>query len=523
MEREPRMRHRPAIWALLALVGLFVGAASGGRAEAAFPGANGKIVFGSQHAGEDEIWVMNADGSGKTNLTRHDGAKISDLDPSWSPDGRQIAFASDPGGNMQIWLMNADGSNPHQLTNAPPGRNRLPSWSADGKSIVFVSNSGGNAEIYRVRVSDGQLTNLTNDPAFDYSPAASSRGNKIVFSSDRDGNGHLYVLSGDGTLQRITNGPGYDYFPNWSPHGNDIVFTREEASGETELYIVHADGSGQRRLTNTAGLIEYFPAFAPDGTKVVYSSCTFVPGPLLPNLRCQVHTINLDGTGDTSLGFPPLSFPIFDDFNSDTRNVDMWSIIHDGNGGTLQWTNGRLEMSIAADASPTPGQSSIGAHVGANCLLNGDYVAQVDYQLIDWPVGDNVNVGLQAYPNQGAIHRSTQSVSLGTGIYDSYNGFVPPAAFASTTTTDQSGSLRLVRSGTTTTTYYKSGNDWVPFATDVATPTPAIILLSFKSFSDFGHQAAKVGFDNFSLTGTDVDCSDIRPNFHPDWAPTAKK
>ena len=77
MECEPRKRHRRAIWALLAVVGLFVGVAgSGGRAEAAFPGANGKIVFGSQHAGEDEIWVMNADGSGKTNLTRHDGAKI---------------------------------------------------------------------------------------------------------------------------------------------------------------------------------------------------------------------------------------------------------------------------------------------------------------------------------------------------------------------------------------------------------------------------------------------------------------
>ena len=80
----------------------------------------------------------------------------------------------------------------------------------------------------------------------------------------------------------------------------------------------------------------------------------------------------------------------------------------------------------------------------------------------------------------------------------------------------------MVRSGTTTTTYYKSGTDWVAFATDVSPPTPAIILLSFKSFSDFGHQAAKVGFDNFSLTGTDFDCTDIRPNFHPDWAPAAK-
>ena len=121
----------------------------------------------------------------------------------------------------------------------------------------------------------------------------------------------------------------------------------------------------------------------------------------------------------------------------------MWGIIHDGTGGTLEWTNGRLEMSIAADASPSPGQSGLGARVGANCLLNGDYVAEVDYQLIDWPAGNNVNLGLQAYPNQGAIDRSTQTVIFGTGTYDSYNGFVPPAAFASTTTTDQSGSLRI--------------------------------------------------------------------------------
>jgi TolB protein len=88
-------------------------------AHAAFPGSNGEIVFGSQHGGEDEIWVMNTDGTNKHNLTRHDGAKISDIDPRWSPDGTQIAFSSDPGGKRQIWVMNADGSMPHQVTNAP--------------------------------------------------------------------------------------------------------------------------------------------------------------------------------------------------------------------------------------------------------------------------------------------------------------------------------------------------------------------------------------------------------------------
>lgn len=505
---------------ILAVLGIaFIVAGLVGRAEAAFPGANGKIVFGSQHAGEDEIWVMNADGTGKHNLTRHDGSKISDIDPSWSPDGRQIAFSSDPGGNKQIWVMNADGSNPHQLTDAP-GRNRLPSWSADGKSIVFVSTSGGNAEIFRVRVADGQLSPLTNDPAFDYSPAASPRGNKIVFSSDRDGNGHLYVLDGTGALQRITNGTGYDYFPNWSPRGNDIVFTREDNSGGVDLFIVHADGTGERRLTTTPGLLKYFPAFSPDGSKVAYSSCTYVAGPILPNFRCQIHTINTNGTGDTSLGFPPISFPISDDFSDNTRNVDLWSIIHDGIGGTLEWTNGEMQMSIAADASLSPGQSNIGAHVGANCLLNGDFEAQVDYRLINWTAGDNINVGLQAYPSVGGIDRSTST--SGGNIYDAYSAWAPDAGNGWTQTTDQSGSLKLERIGTTTTSYYKSGSggSWVQLAQGTTSQvSPAIILLSFKSYGDFGHHAAKIAFDNFSLTGANVDCSDIRPNFHPDWAP----
>jgi TolB protein len=73
------------------------------------------------------------------------------------------------------------------------------------------------------------------DPAVDWSPSTSPRGNKIVFTSERDGNGHLYLLSGDGTLQRITNGPGYDYFADWSPRGNDIVFSRDDTSGTTDL------------------------------------------------------------------------------------------------------------------------------------------------------------------------------------------------------------------------------------------------------------------------------------------------
>ena len=112
--------------------------------------------------------------------------------------------------------------------------------------------------------------------------------------------------------------------------------------------------------------------------------------------------MNVDGSGDANLAVPPLAlpFPITDDFNNNTRNVDLWSIIHDGTGGYVQWANSRLELTITADGAPTPDTgsgSNIGAHVGANCLLNGDFDAQVDYQLLTWPAGDSVNVGITAF------------------------------------------------------------------------------------------------------------------------------
>ena len=91
---------------------------------AAFPGANGKIAFETNRDGNFEIYSMNPDGSGQTNLTNN---PADDTIPAWSPDGTKIAFTSFRDGNPEIYSMNADGSGQTRLTNSPalaspPGR-----------------------------------------------------------------------------------------------------------------------------------------------------------------------------------------------------------------------------------------------------------------------------------------------------------------------------------------------------------------------------------------------------------------
>jgi TolB protein len=82
-----------------------------------------KIVFASDRASKEDIYVMNSDGSSQRRLTR-----IGADAPAWSPDGKRIVFVSKRSGNFQIWVMNADGSAQRQLTHRPPAIATDPRW-----------------------------------------------------------------------------------------------------------------------------------------------------------------------------------------------------------------------------------------------------------------------------------------------------------------------------------------------------------------------------------------------------------
>ncbi len=195
------------------------------------------------------IYVMNSDGSNKQILS--DGSS-----PIWSIDGNRIAFLS--GQPRQLFIMNKDGTNKLQLTHDAQG-NRYPSWSPVGEKIVFSSQRDGNNEVYVIDADGANLLRLTNDAASDIMPNCSPDGMKIAYISNRGGAADIYKININGTnLVRLTNNSNASY-PTWSPDGTKILFF-SASGGIYGIGIVNADGTDLQKLTSGFDL---YPSWSP--------------------------------------------------------------------------------------------------------------------------------------------------------------------------------------------------------------------------------------------------------------------
>jgi uncharacterized repeat protein (TIGR01451 family) len=255
-----------------------------------------RIAFDSTRDGNNEIYVMNADGTNQTRLTNN---TANDARASFSPDGNKIAFGSNRDGNYEIYVMNADGTGQTRLT-SDPADDYIPNFSPDGSKIVFESKRDGvNEEIYVMNADGTNQTRLTNSPARDGNPAFSPDGSKIIFESDRDGNLEIYVMNADGSGQtRLTNNSAQDGDPFFSADSSEIAFETDRDGGFFEIYVMNADGTEQINLTNNPAH-DTDPFFSPDGSKIAFETTRDGVG------NYEVYVMNADGTGQTNLTNSP--------------------------------------------------------------------------------------------------------------------------------------------------------------------------------------------------------------------------
>jgi Tol biopolymer transport system component len=258
-----------------------------------------------QCACDIDVFVMNADGSGQQNLTRN---PVYDYRPVWSPDGQKLAF----GRYRDVWVMNADGSDQRRLTPNPQGDD-WPVWSPDGQQIVFTSFRGLNWDVWVMNADGSGHRNLTRNRAQDYFPTWSPDGSKIAFIRTRNSSrfqGHpfeLWVMNTDGSGQRRLTRDAWHVrgplsallddhkhsmrAPRWSPDSRKLLFVSRR-NGNPEVYVVNADGSGQRRLTRDPAE-DSDPARSPDGRKIAFISTR--------DGERAVYVMNADGSQQRSV------------------------------------------------------------------------------------------------------------------------------------------------------------------------------------------------------------------------------
>ncbi|MBI5031735.1 MAG: PD40 domain-containing protein [Chloroflexi bacterium] len=217
----------------------------------------GKIVFETATGGE--IYTVNGDG---TNLT-----KVSHgIDPSWSPDGKQIVFARWDNTAPGIYIANADGSNERIIFTTP--RARWPRFSPDGKSIVFSQDKTkddrniiwklGLVEIATGKLSEPQCSQLCFVPSWqtDSTTIVYTDPGVGIMSTSINGGSALLVLGPSGKYWDSTKNAAMPilYMPpiqdsEVSPAGNQIAFA-QQAHDRWEVNVVNADGSNRAAVTS---------------------------------------------------------------------------------------------------------------------------------------------------------------------------------------------------------------------------------------------------------------------------------
>jgi len=243
------------------------------------------IAFVSRQSGNKEIVIMNWDGHDQVQLTRNGSIN---LNPDFSPDGREILFTSYKRRNPDLYKR-ALSSTAEVPVSSRKGLNITGTWSPDGSRIALALSKDGNSEIYTLARDGSKPTRLTVNRAIEVSPVWSPDGGRIAFVSDRLGKPQIFIMDADGgNVRRLTTAGGYNVNPRWSPKGDKIAYARMQGGG-FQIYTINSDGTGDTQLTSSGSSEN--PAWSPDGRFIAFSSKR--------GGGEAIHVMRADGSGQT--------------------------------------------------------------------------------------------------------------------------------------------------------------------------------------------------------------------------------
>jgi serine/threonine protein kinase/Tol biopolymer transport system component len=254
-------------------------------------GPSEQIAFASDRSGIPQIYVSSLSGSSVVPVTNlPEGA----CQPSWSPDGMRLVFVSpchiSPEGrpldisegpikDSALYMINADGSNLVALPTEPGGDSE-PAWSPDGQRLAFTSLREGKPLIYVMDLMDQSVRRLT-EPAPDFDaarqPAWSPFGNQIAFAKKRVDTYQIWTVTDAGQGQQPISRGGQEYWdfaPAWSPDGKAIFFTERNATGPVRPWIMSLPyelrDSGKSQRVELGALPVEQPQISADGLWIVF-------------------------------------------------------------------------------------------------------------------------------------------------------------------------------------------------------------------------------------------------------------
>ena len=247
--------------------------------------ATEKIVFVSNRDGNSEIYIMNPDGSGQTNLTHH---RENDYSPVWSPTGRQILFASDRTGKISdLYVMDADGEDVRRVFVKKVER-RHPTWSPDGEQIAYYRVDRGEIAIYTASIDGGVEKRIAigMHPAWapDSSEIAFISAETLILIGDRFGGieiakPRIEIVNVRTNTEDQISPDGFPLMlhPAWTPDGTQFVFSGISMADllpghAMGLYVVNRKRNGKpRKIVDGTGSS---PVLAPEGNVLVYQKDT---------------------------------------------------------------------------------------------------------------------------------------------------------------------------------------------------------------------------------------------------------